>query len=315
MQNRLSALILFLSIVLLSACQEESAAFQQVQKDAYLQLEHCLHQEVEWIKVHAAEYLIDLQKAEQVEAVFKNEHKLFGEQAPYRIGIWRVLTQVAEDHSFWLAQIIQVAQDSSAVDQLHAIETLAKRQHPPSWMNDALKNHIFSKEDIRMRSYTKWALASSSYPHHPTSVDTFHQMLTASLEERRVAAYAIFKIGVYPKEDWEGLAKLALSEPQVSKLKVYLLAAALRTAPDTKHPLFSTLKEALYECAVSNKKMDRYLLCEVFAYVGNREDLPLLEDLLYKKRPILADTPQAPFWDIDISSAAAYAILKIGRTD
>ncbi|MGI9456836.1 MAG: hypothetical protein ACR2NU_09750 [Aeoliella sp.] len=82
-----------------------------------------------WVKVHAAEFLIALGDTSAVEAEFSQELLQREDRRPERIGVWRVgyrLAKSDQDRAALAGEIGAVAQDKSATDRLHAIETLAK---------------------------------------------------------------------------------------------------------------------------------------------------------------------------------------------
>ncbi|MDD4890856.1 MAG: hypothetical protein PHU85_13125, partial [Phycisphaerae bacterium] len=88
-----------------------------------------LDQEQRWIKVHAAEYLLELDYRDGVREVFLKELDLHGDEPEYRIGIWRVLARAAvaeKDRKTWIGRISEVIADRAAPDRGHAIESLAK---------------------------------------------------------------------------------------------------------------------------------------------------------------------------------------------
>ena len=84
--------------------------------------------EQQWVKVHAAEYLLSLGYPEGVNEGFGKELDLHGGEPQYRIGIWRVLARAAnteEERDEWIGKIHDVFKDPSSPDRLCAAETLA----------------------------------------------------------------------------------------------------------------------------------------------------------------------------------------------
>lgn len=92
-------------------------------------LQEGMAEEEEWVKVHAAEFLLDLSFPQEVRETFEAELEQYGDQPPYRIGIWRVLSKsatTADQRKQYIDNIIAAAADPEGEDRLHAIETLAK---------------------------------------------------------------------------------------------------------------------------------------------------------------------------------------------
>ena len=86
-------------------------------------------QEQEFVKVHAAEYLLALGYPEGVKEVFAKQMDLHGSDPGYRIGIWRVLFRSANDdreQAKWIGRIRDVFLDLTASDRSNAAESLVK---------------------------------------------------------------------------------------------------------------------------------------------------------------------------------------------
>lgn len=88
-----------------------------------------LRDQSRWVKVHAAEFLLDLSRAEGVRAAFEQELTRHEIDVPYRIGIWRVLARsgaTPNARRTYIRRIIEAAIDPDGGDRVHATETLAK---------------------------------------------------------------------------------------------------------------------------------------------------------------------------------------------
>ncbi|MFT5168810.1 MAG: SSS family solute:Na+ symporter [Saprospiraceae bacterium] len=316
MNNNKLICSLFFLILLLSGCQEPTPPEERLQEDAQKILSQILHHQKQWVKVHAAEFLIDLGEMEAIDSIFQKENELYGNAAPYRVGIWRVLSQIDSSNYNWKVQIVNLAKDSKASDQLYAIETIAKRKIPPLWLSYWLKNQILHGDNIRLKSYTQWALAIPRNEGDKPAIDSLKRMVFSKIvEEKRIAALALGKLNYYPEEAWNELATHALKEPSDSDAKVYLLAAGMTLCPDQKLPTFGELEKEILSYNNSYSKTKRYVLCETLARTGDKKHLRILKDLMYGNNPILnietLGSPQEHPVNIDVSAAAAYAILKI----
>src|SRR4051794_7599525 len=59
------------------------------------ELRRALKDEPKFVKVHAAEALLELGIGQDVKSVFESERRRHEAESPYRIGIWRVLARTA----------------------------------------------------------------------------------------------------------------------------------------------------------------------------------------------------------------------------
>ena len=66
-----------------------------LKEEAVNTLRKVLHEQQEWVKVHAAEFLIWSGHPGGVKEAYLKELERFHEKPQYRIGIWRVLTQLS----------------------------------------------------------------------------------------------------------------------------------------------------------------------------------------------------------------------------
>ena len=92
-------------------------------------LRKVMDSEERWVKVHAAEYLLEAGYPEGIRDVFLAEASIYGNQPQYRIGIWCVLARAADseqEQAKWIGKIRDVFVDATAPDRPHAAETLAK---------------------------------------------------------------------------------------------------------------------------------------------------------------------------------------------
>ena len=98
-------------------------------------LDAALANEKAFVKVHAAEALIALGEKEGPRRVFTAELPAANDMRPYRIGVWRVLAAASKslpERGEWIARTESVVLDETAMDRLHAVESLGKLGHHPS---------------------------------------------------------------------------------------------------------------------------------------------------------------------------------------
>ena len=149
----------------MSACHpRESETKDQpvdLQEEAVSVLRKVLHKQQQWVKVHAAEFLIWTGNERGVKQAFLKELELFHQKPQYRIGIWRVLAQVSDgaEAAQYHKQIVNAFLDTAGKDRIHAIETMAKLKISPLpdypfETHDALKSSVKS-----LIAYAHWATA------------------------------------------------------------------------------------------------------------------------------------------------------------
>jgi hypothetical protein len=94
-------------------------------------LERALREESGFVRIHAAEALLDTGNGENVPAVFITylSPTDTGTTNPVRIGIWRVMALASStptEREKWISHVRRVALDPTASDWLQAVETLGK---------------------------------------------------------------------------------------------------------------------------------------------------------------------------------------------
>ncbi len=284
-----------------------------------------LHSQSDWVKVHAAEYLLWAGFPAEVRTVFLEEEQRFGHQPPYRIGIWRVLAQAAptvKERAIWLDRIQQAFQDTLGPDRVHAAETLAKLGTPVAAPANVTKRAVESN-DKALSLYTQWALAHQSAGATVRTCRLFLGKLTARQSDaatRRLSAYSLRHLGQMTGAQWRHLAQTALVESDSSGVKTHLLSAAFVQAPasaaDTR--LFVRIRDQLLSVQKSPHKVDRTELAMALARRGTPNELPVLVAMLSNQSPLLGISSNASAEALlqtpdnaDVRAAAAYAILRV----
>src|SRR5699024_3359015 len=91
--------------------------------------------------------------------IFLEEEKKFGEESPYRIGIWRALALAAmtdEDREEWISKIIEVYQNPDNEDRIHAAESMAKLGVSPYTVDPEMTQTILNKDTGVLQVFTLW---------------------------------------------------------------------------------------------------------------------------------------------------------------
>lgn len=252
-----------------------------------------------WVKVHAAEYLIELSYPQGVYETFQGERQAHESEPKYRIGIWRVLAQAAPDaieRQSWIDRIRAVVTDPQAPDHVHAIETLAK-------LGDRLETTDLrravvaaAESDLPTTAYARWLLAGSG---KSTDLKRLTELLeTPDATSRLVTAYALQWMRVADPGVRQKLAAVARAEPVDSPARIYLVSAAWLLAVDQQSS--DNFRAMLLTTAEQGAPSDRAVAAAALGQRGTVSDLGILQNWLGDADP-------------DVRANAATAILKIGR--
>lgn len=254
--------------------------------------------EQRWIKVHAAEFLLQLDHPQGVWDTFELEREARENEPQYRIGIWRVLAKAAGEErrcAEWANRISDVFFDPSASDRLHAMESLGKlRTRIPRELREPFVQAT-AEPTGAMTVFARWVLLNSG-------VAGAEQRLTELLESsdedtRRLCGYVLGRVRTLSEPARARLAAAAQREAPESAARVTLVAAAaLHAPPESK----AHCKQQLLEYVRSGQPEQRIRACEALGSVASPSELPLLMDLLGNA-------------DADLRAAAAWAVLRLDR--
>ena len=289
--------------------EKKSGVSDVLREKALEELRINLKTQKQWKKVHAAEYLIWLGYPQGVLQMFKEELQDFETLPAYRIGIWRVLAQVApnpEEKGIWIDKVSKAFSDRNGKDRIHAAETLAKLQVFPFDVNAAITRDAILSANQALSTYTWWA-SLFARGSSAQDKDNFFQLIHHdNVHVKRIAAYALGKMDNLDVEEWSELVGLALSEVDTTAAKIYMLSAALVTSPrdSVKSRAYRDVKEEMLRAGNTGDRGKLTEMILALAKAGTDADLPMLTELL-------GTTNQGESGYADIRSAAAYAILSI----
>ena len=290
-----------------------------LKKKALIELQNTLVKQPQWIKVHAAEYLVWTGHPGEVKKEFLKEEKLHDTEPKYRIGIWRVLAEAEKspDQKIqWINKIFDAFKEINSPDLLHATETLAKLKLSPLEKFPEATQNALKPENRKLHTYALWAIAYSSDSSLQNKRHEFLNLAVSDSNEqiRKISAYVLRKLGGFTNKQWIYLSEKALSEPVESGLRNSLLNTAFVTfpgGPNESKSLKKIRKEMVkgYKDFSAEKRVE---LALSLAEKGTTGDLPLLQIFL-ENGDISGIYDPIGGEAADVRAAAAFAILKINQ--
>lgn len=260
-----------------------------------------------WVRVHAVEYLIALDRTAEAMTYIHERLALFNDTPQKRIGYWRTSYRVAgskKDSAVWLGRIRDAYLDTTGPDRLHAVETLCKLSYPLKDLDPRITGADRAKGG-ELAGYVIWGL---SIRGHGRSYDDTLLIQGLQQEEKtaKVVAYALGFMDSLPPAAWTKLSRKALAALPENSSYPYLLSASvsLRDGSAEKE-MTREIRNRLLLLGRDGDKTGRIECCRALARKGAAADLPLLIRLLRNN-----NTRTSPENE-DICAAAAYAILCI----
>lgn len=274
----------------------------ELREDAVRTLRDVLGSEQRWVKVHAAEFLLELDYPEGVEDAFLKELETNGKESEYRIGIWRVLAKASYDPNekrSWVSKIRDVFINPEAPDRLHASETLAKLGYKiPEGPEHQAERKTFERAaagEDGMAVFARWILVANDHEHDETPLREL--LASDDARIRGLAAYALRHLSAISPTTLQALTSAAEAEPQDSTWRVHLVCAAAVHCPAESR---SQWMNELRRYTAASETSERYQACQTLAQLATGDDLSLLIERMNDE-------------EADARSAAAYALLRLGR--
>ena len=269
---------------------------------AKAELLHALSSQPKWIKVHAAEALIDLGQSEEARDAFLKEWAEFENQPQYRIGIMRVLARAHHkevDRLEWADRIKKALFDAAGADQIHAAESASKLNlsFSPSEIVQLEELVERSQPDLAVNSC--WALALQGGSEYRKQLVEFVGSTDPNL--RSVAAYAMGRLPLLAPDASQELYDAASSEQAESSAFAYLTSASFVVASQNGNATEAQrCRAALVNLLREGTSAAQREACYAIATAGSGADLELVRDLLDHADP-------------DVRVSAASAVLQLYR--
>jgi HEAT repeat protein len=238
----------------------------------------------QWVRIHAAEGLLDNGEArEKVAQLFRKESETA--TAPYRIGVWRVLSRSTDgDERHHNIESIRAAMnDPQATDRISAAESLGKlnaathddRATILQWLKSA---------DEGTAAFPTWLLVLSSTADERNNDEAALAALVRSIDPvaRLRAAFALGRLKNPSQESLAQIREQLKTEPANSIARVYLITALL--LHETNTSAIDELEKKLlpYLRGKANEQLEVGI---VTGLRGKAEGVPLLQPLLRSNEP------------------------------
>ncbi|ASO04622.1 hypothetical protein [Arenibacter algicola] len=307
---RATALILISAPIFSCQMHQKPIVSKSVVKTAKDKLQYALENSAQWEKVHAAEYILNLDYSNNVHDIFVEEEKQNRNEPYYRIGIWRVLNQAAtatEEKKRWLDSISSVFEKYTYIDRVHAAESLAKLKVSPNTISFKVTDSILKSAHNPLWGYTYWGTAYTSEADMPKVKKKFMDIILKSDEPtsiKRIALYALYKMKDISVQNWDLLISRTLKEATNSPLYTSLLTCTLANTPADSLLSSRVLqcREMLNKQLYSLKNNELAAALAVYQDIATEEDLPFL--ISYMEKGIDEE-------NTEITMAAANAILGL----
>jgi SSS family solute:Na+ symporter len=300
---RLNPIISWLVCFLLAGCATtttRTGTVDDAQRErARRELRRALQDEPNFVKVHAAEALLELDLREGVRGVFEAERARHETESPYRIGIWRVLARTADtpaERKSFTDKIVAAYADPNSPDADGAVETLAKLEYAmPAKDREALHQWTEAVPAAR-RSFGRWLLAVSG---GDDDVRRLAELLSdPDPPTRGAAAYGLrFMAKRLPPDVVKRLADVA-DTARPDGPGAYLIGATFATTGEADRR--TRCRERLIPLARTGTKAEKYEALNCFAQGGDAADVPVLVESMSDPEP-------------DVRIGAARALLMIDR--
>ncbi len=241
------------------------------------QLEHEMVTNTSWLRIHAADALLDHGQTQVVAKPFLAEAETT--TPGYRIGVWRILARSAKSPSEknnYIERVRQVVLDPTASDRLSAAETLGKINAASASNNVAIEQWLTTTNEAAA-PFLHWNLVLASKPKERDCAEArLAHLLDASDPVARLrAGFALGRLHEISEESNQRLQQQLENEPADSIAKVYLITAGLLHTKKNS-PAYADLKKRLIPFLEHGQPNEQLEAGIVLGQCGTKEDESLL---------------------------------------
>ena len=254
------------------------------------QLVRLLEQEMRsncgWVRVHAAEALLDHGASQAVADSFLPEADTAA--LPYRIGVWRVLARAAGtagDRRNFCHRIHRLMTDPQSADRLSAAESLGKLGLVDPADRSLLEQWLLATDDAT-QAFVLWVLALSSEGSQRAEDERRLANLLESGDSaaRLRAAFALGRLPAISINSAHDLDRRLALEPADSPARLYLLVAMLLHA-DKGSSAALNFKRQLTVYLSHGQPNEQLEAALALGKRGTPDDVPALTKLLRSPEP------------------------------
>jgi len=274
---------------------DTSLDIQDIRAKCLDTLRDAFERETGWVKIHAAEALLDQGERDLVDTGLTAVTQPW--EGSSQIGFWRVMCGNARDplgKQFWVEQIESCYADEDGQFRLNALESLCKLRFVANGVTLETLRRDATIRSSPEAPFALWAL------HLAGDEDAAFQIgeLLASGDSttRMLCAFCLRWMKCREPAVLQTLADLAENEPQASPARLFLLSAAAALNADPR--CFAKWKEHLIDLLKTANPAGSFEICHALKDKFTRADA---ETLL-----VLIDRPEA---DVRIGSSAAFLHL------
>lgn len=245
-------------------------------------LQHEMASQTNWLRIHAAEALLDNGESNNIVGLFKPEADTAS--APYRIGVWRVLARASgAERQGYVERIRAVLHDSNATDRISASESLGKLDAAKVADSETILQWLTTADDATA-AFPRWLLClSSSGADRESNETALAKYLRSSDAVARLrAGFVLGRLKNISPNSVATLREQLKLEPNDSIARVYLITALLLHSTDATE--VEHLKKRLrhYLHGKANEQLEAGI---VLGMTGSEEDLKVLGCNLENSEP------------------------------
>jgi HEAT repeat protein len=268
---------------------EPVAATRPTEAEPITVLRDVMRREERFVKVHAAEALIELGQPSGVHDLFLAQEHEHRDVPMYRLGVWRVLARTTTvgtpEHDRWIGELRKAALDPAAPDRIGAIESLAKLKYALAADERPAVETLAASKDEGIALFSLWLLSQAPGCENPQ--DRVARYLDSQDPITRLRAIYILRF--LPDLSTDNRAKLkaaARAEPKDTLTHAYATSSSFivaRTYGDDDEA--QRTRKQLYRILETGEPAAKQEACRALGEQGSREDLDAIAPLLADPAP------------------------------
>ena len=273
--------VILAPILFSGCCHIDRVSIERSQLIVPLQNE--MFSQTNWLRIHAAEALLDNGQFDHIAELFKPEADTA--LPPYRIGVWRVLARRSggPERQTYVERIRSVLRDPAAPDRISAAESLGKLDAVNPSDDEMIAQWLTTADDATA-VFPRWLLClSSSDAKREANETALAKYLSCPDAIARLrAGFVLGRLKNISPNSLAALRHRLHLEPADSIARVYLITAVVLHSNETAET--ERLKKQLipYLHGKANEQLEAGI---VLGMVGNETDLKTLRPNLKNPEP------------------------------